>query len=129
MRDALEIGKTYVVHCCHAREHDGGNGCICRLVGQRVVIKGQRESALVGTPTYFIEGHEKTVQAREVTPDYEAEIARLDAAVQEAMRRMHAAYTLVRDEGQRLGQRRATRLLRLLANGSVLGIADGRADQ
>jgi hypothetical protein len=48
-----------------------------------------------------------------------SECRRLREANERAVRRMHEAFTLVRDEGERLGQRRAAKLLRLLTNGDI----------
>lgn len=65
-KDDRIIGKKVRIKSCEAEEHTGNHGCVCRHIGQIVVIERRYETPLVGTPSYHILGMNKTVRRSEV---------------------------------------------------------------
>jgi len=68
MREAGDeiIGRVVRVERCSAREHGDHDACVCKFIGENVLVGRKIESAFIGLPSYYIQGTSFRIRRNEV---------------------------------------------------------------
>lgn len=94
----LLTGRRVIITECQGNDHrDASHGCLCRLKGTTQIVGQLYETIFVGTASWWLEGHKKTVRLKEITLLPEPPVAppheRLaDNAMREIWREFYAFY-------------------------------------
>ena len=94
----LLTGRKVIISECQGNDHtEESRGCLCRLKGTTQTVGRFYDSIFVGTPSWWLEGHNKTVRLSEITLLPEPPVAPLherlaDSAMHEIWRRFYEFY-------------------------------------
>lgn len=60
------LGKSFTVVQCEARDHGDNEGCVCKLIGEKVKLTKRYDTPFCGTASFHIRGRKQRVRLSEL---------------------------------------------------------------